>query len=106
MSHLGVLVFEAESAQSMGLFAIIDFVQTVCTLLKKHMRRRVGKTQIWGGGGIKADLSKCIMAQVICVYITAGKFIFYYSRYCINPIDNSFQMCVRIPGVSERHPRG
>lgn len=56
--------------------------------------------------GIKADLSKCIMAQVICVYIAAAKFIFYYSRHCINPLDNSFQMCVCIPGVSERHLQG
>lgn len=54
-------------------------------------------------GGIKADLSKCTMARVICVYIQAGRFIFYYSRYCINPIDNSFQMFVCVPGVSERH---
>lgn len=47
--------------------------------------------------GMKADLSKRIVAQVICVYISAGRFIFYHSGYHINPIDNSFQMCARVP---------
>lgn len=49
--HDGFHNTEAEAPQSTGLFAIIDSVQTVCTLLKKHMRRRVRKTQIWGWGG-------------------------------------------------------
>lgn len=59
-----------------------------------------------GWGWIKADPSKCIMVQVICVYIAAGKFIFHYSRYCINPVDNSSQMSLCIPGVSEQHLQG
>lgn len=103
--HAGALNTEAESVQSTGLLAIIDFAQTVRTLLEKHMKWREGKTQTHGRG-IKADLSKCIMAQVICVYIAAAKFIFYYSRHRINPIDNSVQMCAGIPGVSERHLQG
>lgn len=83
--------------------AIIDSAETVLALLKRHMKWREGKAQAHGRGGIKAALSKRIMAQVICVYIAAAKFIFYYSRHCISPIDNSFQMCAGVPGVSERH---
>jgi len=98
-------VIKAESERSAGLFAIIDFAQTVCTLLKKHMRWRRSRRKIQilyergTGRGIKADLSKCIMAQVICVYIEAWKYIFYYSGYCINPTDNSSQMLAGVPRV-------
>lgn len=77
----------------------------VCALCSRNTWNG-GKGRQTHGRGIKADLSKCIMAQVICVYIAAAKFIFYYSRHRINPTDNSFQMCAGIPGVSERHLQG
>lgn len=79
---------------------------TLHTVQEKHVKLRVRKTCCRERRGIKVDLIKCIMAQVICVYITVAQFIFYYSWHCIGPRDNSLQMCVGIPGVSEQHPQG
>lgn len=63
-----------------------------CTRRFGNSEGNRGRQTIRGGGGIKADLSKRAAARVICVYIAAGRFIFYYSRCCINPAENAFQM--------------
>lgn len=81
------------------MFAIVCSNSIQCAKPEGHMREKVKRERY---GGIKEDLTKCIMAQVICVYIAAGKFIFHYSRYSDDPSDNSSQMFLCVPGVSKQ----
>lgn len=59
---------KAESVQTTGLFVVVDFAQTVCTLLKKHMAGRVGKTQIQGGGDQRGSKQMHHGSGHLCLY--------------------------------------
>lgn len=59
---------KAESVQTTGLFAVVDFAQTVCTLLKKHTAGRVGKTQIQGGGDQRGSKQMHHGSGHLCLY--------------------------------------
>lgn len=100
VTHLSMLMLQTLSPHNPREYLQLSTLLKLRAHCLKHTwDYEWGRSRYVQGGGIKVDLSKCIMAQVICVYIEAGKFIFYYSRYCINPIDNSFQMCADPRGV-------